>query len=70
MVVLTELAKEGKLTEVLYADDLVVMNETIEGLRNKFPKWIQTIKSDKLKVNLNLFKKVTFNRILRKMSFL
>ena len=32
--VVTELAREGELTELLYADDLVLMKETIEGLRN------------------------------------
>ena len=32
--VVTEFAREGALSELLYADDLVLMNETIEGLRN------------------------------------
>ena len=26
-------------SELLYADDLVLMSEAIEGLRNKFMKW-------------------------------
>ena len=30
--VVTELAKEGVLNELLYADDLVLMSETIKGL--------------------------------------
>ena len=30
---------EGALCELLYADDLVLMSETIEGLGNKFLKW-------------------------------
>ena len=30
---------EGALSELMYADDLVLMIETIEGLRNKFLKW-------------------------------
>ena len=34
--VVTELAREGALSELLYADDLILMSETIEGLRNKF----------------------------------
>ena len=35
----TEFAIEGALSELLHADDLVLMSETIEGLRNKFIKW-------------------------------
>ena len=37
--VVTEFAKEGVLSELLHADDLVLMSETIEGLRDKFLKW-------------------------------
>ena len=37
--VVTEFARNGALSELLYADDLVLMRETIEGLRNKFLKW-------------------------------
>ena len=32
----TELAKEGVLSKLLYANDLVLMSKTIEELRNKF----------------------------------
>ena len=34
--VVTEFAREGALSELLYADDLVLMTEAIERLRNKF----------------------------------
>ena len=34
--VVTKFAREGGLSELLYADDLVLMSDTIEGLRNKF----------------------------------
>ena len=34
--VVTEYVKNGALSELLYAYDLVLMSETIEGLRNKF----------------------------------
>ena len=34
--VVTEFVREGMLSELLYANDLVLMSETIEGLRNKF----------------------------------
>ena len=37
---------------LLYADDLVLISETIEGLRNKFLKWKEAIESKGLKVNL------------------
>ena len=34
-----EFARVDALCELLYADDLVLMIEIIEGLRNKFIKW-------------------------------
>ena len=34
--VVTEFAREGALSELLYADDLVLMSAAIEGLRNNF----------------------------------
>ena len=34
----TELTTDSVLSELLYADDLVLMSEAIEGLRNKFIK--------------------------------
>ena len=37
--VVTELTREGVLSELLYADDLVLMSETIERLRNSFLRW-------------------------------
>ena len=36
---------EGVLSVLLYADDLVLMSETIEGLRNKFLKWKEAFES-------------------------
>ena len=33
----TEFDGHGALSELLYADDMVLMSETMEGLRNKFP---------------------------------
>ena len=30
---------EGALSELLYADDLILMRETIDGLKNKFLNW-------------------------------
>ena len=36
---------ECALSELLYADDLVLMIETIDGLRNKFFKWKEAFES-------------------------
>ena len=34
-----EFIREGVLSELLYADDLVLLSEVVEGLMNKFWKW-------------------------------
>ena len=43
---------EGVLFELPYADDLVLMSETIEGLGNNFLKWNVAFESKGLKLNL------------------
>ena len=43
--VFTEFTKEGALSELLSADDLVLMSETIEGQWNKFLKWKQALRT-------------------------
>ena len=43
---------EGVLIKLLYADDLVLMCETIKGLMNKFLKWKEAFESKGLKVSL------------------
>ena len=48
----TEFGRNGALSEFLYADDLVLMSETIDGLRNKLIKWKEAFESNGLKVNL------------------
>ena len=45
-------AREGLMYEILYADDLVLMSETMEGLREKFQKWKVELESKGMKVNL------------------
>ena len=52
--VVTEFAREGVLSELLYADDLVLMSETIEGLTDKFFNWNEAFESKGLKVNLGV----------------
>ena len=37
--VVAEFASEGALSELLYADDLFLMSDTIKVLCNKFFKW-------------------------------
>ena len=37
--VVTELVRDGVLSEFLYVDDLVLISETIVGFRNTFLKW-------------------------------
>ena len=43
--IVTEFASEGTLSELLCADGIVLMSETIEGLRNKFLKWKEPFES-------------------------
>ena len=50
--VVTEFAREGALSELLYADDLVLTSDTIEGHMNKSIKWKEAFESKGLKVNL------------------
>ena len=47
--VVTENAKEGLMNEVLYTDDLVLMSETMEGLKERFLKWRSALESKGLK---------------------
>ena len=50
--VVTKIVRSGSMSEVLYADDLLLMSETMEGLRGKFWKWKEAFESKGLKVNL------------------
>ena len=36
VVVVTEFARKSVLNELLFSDDLVLISETIKGLKNKF----------------------------------
>ena len=38
-------AREGLINEILYADDLVLMIESIENLKEKFFKWKEAFES-------------------------
>ena len=50
--VTTELAREDVSSELLYTSDLVLMNETIEKLRNKSRKWKGHFEHKDLKANI------------------
>ena len=50
--VFTEFARVAALCELLYADDFVLMCETMEGHRNKLLNWKEAFVSKDLKVDL------------------
>ena len=49
--VITENARRGVVNELLYADDLVVMSEDMEDLKERFSNWKDALESKGLKVN-------------------
>ena len=48
----TEQARRGLLNEILYEDDLVLMSEHMEDLRERFRKWRVALESKGIKVNI------------------
>ena len=50
--VVTEHAREGFLNEILCADDLVLMRESLEDLRERFQRWRSALEGQGLKVNI------------------
>ena len=66
--VLSELAEDGVLSELLYAGELVLMSETIEGFGNKFRK-IKGGFLENLKLNPGKTK-VMFSGALQRMACL
>ena len=50
--VVTEHAREGLLNEILYADDLVLMSESLEDLRERLQRWRSALEDKGLKVNV------------------
>ena len=49
--VVTEKARSG-INEILYADDLVLIGETMDDLKEKFWKWKKALESKGLKINI------------------
>ena len=56
--VVTEKAKEGLMHKMLHADYLVLISETMEGLRGKFWKWKEAFEGKGVKVTLGKTKVV------------
>ena len=56
--VVLENVRNGLMSKMFYADDLVLMSETMEGQREKFWKWKGAFESKGLKVNLGKTKVV------------
>ena len=50
--VITEKARRNVVNELLCADDLVIMSETMEDLKEKFWNWKDELESKGLKVNI------------------
>ena len=58
--VVTGNAREGLMKEVLYANDLVLISEMMEGLKEKFLKWRSALESKGLKMNLEKTKVIVY----------
>ena len=50
--IISENAREGLMNEILYANDLVLMSESMENLKEKTLKWQEAFESKGPKVNL------------------
>ena len=50
--VVTEHAREGLLNEILYADDLMLMSESLDDLRERFQRWRSALEDKGLKGNV------------------
>ena len=48
----TENARKGWMMQILYADDMVLMGETMEELRENFDEWREAFESKGMRVNL------------------
>ena len=49
--VVTENARRAEVNELIYADDLILMSETMEDLKKRFWNWKDALESKGLKVN-------------------
>ena len=58
MEALTQEVREGLPWELLYADDLVLMAESIEELKEKVMRWKECMEAKGLKMNTGIKTKV------------
>ena len=56
---------EAVISELLYADDLVLMREAIEGLGNKFRKWREAVDNKGLEFHLGKTKVMVIRAITK-----
>ena len=50
--VITENARQGLMNEILYANELILIEESIKNLSEKFLKWQKAFENKDVKVNL------------------
>ena len=62
---ITELVMDGVLSYMLYSHDLVLMNETTEGLKNKFWEYKEFFDSKDLKVDLGKTKEMVSGSVAK-----
>ena len=67
--VISELARDGVLSELLYTDNLVLMSEIIKKFRNKFIKWEDSFESKVLKANIGKTKVIASDGITNERLF-
>ena len=48
----TKNARKGWMKQILYADDLVLIGETMEELKENFDEWREAFESKGMRVNL------------------
>ena len=53
MDVLTEDVRDGSLMELLYADDLVLCGESLNGIMGKYKRWKNAVERKGLRVNVD-----------------
>ena len=66
MEALSQDCQHGCPWELLYADDLVIMNESLEGLVNQFTVWKDGFSAKGLRVNMSKSKVLISNPLAEK----
>ena len=66
MDVLSECVKDGSLTELLYADDLLLCGESVEEVMEKYVRWKEALEGKGLKVNVGKTKSMRFKKVAKR----